>query len=74
MEEIIRLEHATVRRQDTAILDDVSFSVFSNEHVAIIGPNGAGKSTLVQVISEEIHPLYSEQTKRILFGRDTNRN
>ncbi len=70
MEEIIRLEHATVRRQGTAILDDVSFSVFNNEHVAIIGPNGAGKSTLVQVISEEIHPLYSEQTRRILFGRE----
>ncbi|MGH0052362.1 MAG: ABC transporter ATP-binding protein [Sphaerochaetaceae bacterium] len=70
MEELIHLEHATVRRQGTAILDDVSLSVFNNEHVAIIGPNGAGKSTLVQVISEEIHPLYSEQTKRILFGKN----
>ncbi len=70
MDEVIRLEHATVRRQGNAILDDVSLTVRKNEHVAIIGPNGAGKSTLVQVISEEIHPLYQEQTKRILFGKD----
>ncbi|MGE4452954.1 MAG: ABC transporter ATP-binding protein [Sphaerochaeta sp.] len=70
MEEIIRLAHITVRRQGNPILDDVSLSVHRNEHVAIIGPNGAGKSTLVQVISEEIHPLYREETKRILFGRE----
>ncbi|HBO36353.1 MAG TPA: ABC transporter, partial [Sphaerochaeta sp.] len=45
---IIQLEHATVRRAGVPILDDVSFQVRRNEHVAIIGPNGAGKSTLVQ--------------------------
>ena len=69
-EQIIHLSHATVRRMGRPILDDVSFSVNKNEHVAIIGPNGAGKSTLVQVISEEIHPLYNEQTKRVLFGKE----
>ncbi len=65
---IIQLEHATVRRAGVPILDDISFQVRRNEHVAVIGPNGAGKSTLVQLLSEEIHPLYSPQTKRILFG------
>lgn len=70
MNPIIQIEHATVRRQDVPILDDVSFSVMEGEHVAVIGPNGAGKSTLVQVISEEIHPLYSPDTKRYLFGKD----
>jgi iron complex transport system ATP-binding protein len=67
---IIELEHATVRRQGTAILDDVSLVVHEGEHLAIIGPNGAGKSTLVQVISEEIHPLYAPDSKRKLFGKD----
>lgn len=66
---IMQLEHATVRRSGVPILDDISFQVKRNEHVAIIGPNGAGKSTLVQLLSEEIHPLYSPRTKRILFGK-----
>lgn len=67
---IIVLEHATVRRNGLPILDDVSLTIRQNEHVAIIGPNGAGKSTLVQLISEEIHPLYSPTTKRILFDKE----
>jgi iron complex transport system ATP-binding protein len=67
---IIELSHATVRRAGNIILDDISFSVKEGEHVAIIGPNGAGKSTLVQVISEEIHPLYNPLSKRMLFGKD----
>ena len=67
---IIEITHATVRRQGKAILDDVSFRVNAGEHVAIIGPNGAGKSTLVQVISEEIHPLYNPLSQRVLFGQD----
>jgi iron complex transport system ATP-binding protein len=67
---IIELSHATVRRAGNNILDDISFSVKEGEHVAIIGPNGAGKSTLVQVISEEIHPLYNPLAKRMLFGKD----
>lgn len=66
---IIAIHHATVRRQGIPILDDVSFQVTAGEHVAIIGPNGAGKSTLVQVISQEIHPLYNPQSQRILFGK-----
>ena len=67
--QIIHIEHATVRRMGKPILDDVSFSVNMGEHVAIIGPNGAGKSTLVQLISEEIHPLYNPKTKRVIFGK-----
>ncbi len=67
---VIEISHATVRRQGKAILDDLSFTVNAGEHVAIIGPNGAGKSTLVQVISEEIHPLYNPLSKRVLFGKE----
>ena len=45
--EIIKIEHATVRREGKDILSDVSLSVHEGENIAIIGPNGAGKSTLV---------------------------
>ncbi len=70
MEPIIDIRHATVRRNGTNILDDVSITIEQGTHVAIIGPNGAGKSTLVQVISEETHPLWSPDFSRKLFGRD----
>ncbi len=70
MNTIIDIRHATVRRQGSNILDDISLSVESGQHVAIIGPNGAGKSTLAQVICEEIHPLWREDYCRLLFGKD----
>ncbi|MFA6841334.1 MAG: ABC transporter ATP-binding protein [Sphaerochaetaceae bacterium] len=70
MEPIVAIKHATVRRNGTDILDDVSLTIEAGTHVAIIGPNGAGKSTLVQVISEEIHPLWKPDYSRKLFGRD----
>jgi len=69
MRTLIELKHATVQRLGQPILDDVSFQVEQNEHVAIIGPNGAGKSTLVQTLSMEVHPLYTPSFKRILFGK-----
>ncbi len=69
-EPIIRLENITVRRQGRPILDRVSLSIAAGEHTAIIGSNGAGKSTLVQVISQEIHPLWQPDSKRIIFGKE----
>jgi simple sugar transport system ATP-binding protein len=37
-------------------LDEVDFSVYENEIVALIGDNGAGKSTLVKIVSGAIQP------------------
>ncbi len=67
---IISLKNITVRRIGRPILDSVSLDIFAGEHVAIIGANGAGKSTLVQVMSEEVHPIWSPDSQRILFGQD----
>ncbi len=69
MKPIIDLEHITVRRDEVPILDSVSLSIQEAESVAIIGPNGAGKSTLVGVMSEQIHPIYTKESKRYLFGK-----
>ena len=67
---IISLRNITVRRSGRPIIDNLSLEIFAQEHVAVIGANGAGKSTLVQVMSEEVHPLWAPHSQRLLFGRD----
>ena len=36
---------------DVSLLEDVSFTVFTGEVVALVGPSGAGKTTLINAIS-----------------------
>lgn len=38
------------------VLEDVTFSVFPGQRVAVVGPNGAGKSTLFHCIAGLIRP------------------
>lgn len=49
------------RRIDTAdgpltLLDDIGFTVFSGEVIALVGPSGAGKTTLLQAIAGILPP------------------
>lgn len=69
-EAIVSLQNITVRRAGRPILDQVSLTIYKKEHVAIIGANGAGKSTLVQVMSEEVHPIWAPHSQRVLFGKE----
>jgi ATP-binding cassette subfamily F protein uup len=39
-----------------ALFNDISFSIFENEKVAIIGANGSGKSTLLKILAELEEP------------------
>ena len=34
------------------ILQDISFSVSSNERIGLIGPNGSGKTTLMRILAD----------------------
>ena len=70
MTSIIDIEHATVRRDERIILDDVSLKVRKGERIALIGPNGAGKSTLVDVISRRTYPLKRDEYRNAIFGEE----
>jgi len=48
---MIKLEHVTKRFDETAALDDVSFSVGKGEIIGFVGPNGAGKTTAMKIIT-----------------------
>jgi NitT/TauT family transport system ATP-binding protein len=42
---------------ETAVLEDISFTVDANEVVVVIGPSGCGKSTLLSIIGGLLQPL-----------------
>lgn len=50
----LKINHITVRRADTVLVQDVSLHAHCGEITAIIGRNGAGKSTLFKAILGEL--------------------
>lgn len=62
MAPVIAVKDLTVRRNDSALLDRVSWTVHDDERWVILGPNGAGKTTLLDVVSGTMHPTSGEAT------------
>ena len=56
MKTIISLKNIVITRQNNQIIKDVSFTLNSQQHLAIIGANGAGKSFLLRVLSADMIP------------------
>ena len=56
MAPVLQLRDLSVVRGGNRILDELSWSVDSDERWVILGPNGAGKTTLLQVASAQMHP------------------
>lgn len=47
-------------KQETKVLDDITFSIAKQEIVAILGPSGCGKSTILNLINELCDPTSGE--------------
>ena len=47
----LSVRHLTRHIGDISLLDDVSFTVFSGEVIALVGPSGSGKTTLLNAIN-----------------------
>ena len=56
--ELLRVEQVslTTKLGLQYLLQDISFSVFAGDRVAIIGPSGAGKTTLLRLLNRLIEP------------------
>lgn len=48
---VLEMKHITKKFSGVAALDDVSFSAYEGEILALCGENGAGKSTLMKILS-----------------------
>jgi branched-chain amino acid transport system ATP-binding protein len=67
LNDLLILEHVTIRFGGLCAVDDVSIRIAAGERRAIIGPNGAGKTTLFNAITGVIRPTSG---KVIFEGRD----
>lgn len=47
----LRVEGLVRRLGETVLLDEVGFTAFAGEVIALVGPSGAGKTTLIDAIS-----------------------
>lgn len=69
---VLQLSNASVRKDETLVLDNLNLTIREGEHTAILGPNGAGKSILVKLLTHEERALPPENgTSPVrVFGDD----
>ncbi|WP_379126904.1 ABC transporter ATP-binding protein [Paenibacillus sp. sgz500958] len=53
---MISLQHLTLRREESLILDDVSLEMSPGENWVILGRNGSGKTTLLEMMTGYLFP------------------
>lgn len=59
---IIKIENVSWQREESSILQNVSWEVNQGEHWCIVGLNGSGKTTLLNMINGYIWPTKGEIT------------
>jgi iron complex transport system ATP-binding protein len=69
---LLDYQNVTIYRGDRVALDRLSFTLGTDEHVAILGPNGCGKSTLIKTMTRECYPYQGSGPCRVrILGQDT---
>ncbi|MFC3749827.1 ABC transporter ATP-binding protein [Paenibacillus sp. GCM10012306] len=53
---MMSLQHLTLRREESLILDDVSLEIKEGENWAILGRNGSGKTTILEMLTGYMFP------------------
>jgi len=48
----------------SALFSDISFGIFSDEHLGLIGPNGSGKTTLLKILAELESPSAGKVSRK----------
>jgi branched-chain amino acid transport system ATP-binding protein len=66
-ENIVEVDHLTVKFGGLVALDDVSFSIKRGEILGLIGPNGAGKTTCFNAMTG----VYRPSSGRVLLEGDS---
>jgi zinc transport system ATP-binding protein len=61
---LIACDHVSWRRDNTQVLQDVSFAIAPREIVTLIGPNGAGKTSLVNLVIGLAQPSSGQVWRR----------
>ncbi|KOS69230.1 ABC transporter ATP-binding protein [Lysinibacillus contaminans] len=56
MKTIVDIKNITKQYKGKTILEDISFSLFAHQVVALVGKNGSGKSTLLKIIGGLVNP------------------
>lgn len=54
---LIDIKDVNAGYEDKIILNNVTFSVHSNDFIGVIGPNGGGKTTLIKLILGQLTPF-----------------
>lgn len=71
LEKIIDLQNISVIYDYAKALDNISLKISNKQHTAILGANGSGKSTLIKLISNDVYPVFNQNSVKKIFSEDS---
>ena len=70
MNHVFEFSNISAYRGGTLVFDGLDLSISIGENTVILGPNGSGTTTLLKLISREIYPVHSDDSRMLVYGRD----